>query len=97
MIGVAVWFFVFWCPAKEVTYCNYEKLKIGMTLEQAEAILGKPGREMPANELPRGGGGVPVIQGDKFFEWKGSQNGIKVFIGVKDGRICDMYYNEHSL
>ncbi|HLW68372.1 MAG TPA: hypothetical protein VKS79_23850 [Gemmataceae bacterium] len=93
---LAFWYFFLWCPPKEVCECNYKKLKIGMTLDQVELVLGEPGVEMPVNEVPRYPSG-PVVQGDSFYEWKGSINGIKVIVGIKDGRVCDKWYWEADL
>ncbi|WP_439626239.1 hypothetical protein [Gemmata sp.] len=64
---------------------NYERIEKGMTLEQVEALLGKPGEEVPDYEIPRGrprgeppdptfGGDVPGswcggVWGDPVYRW----------------------------
>jgi hypothetical protein len=89
-------YFELHCPKKEVSHCNYEKLNIGMTVGEVEAILGAEGKEIAASALPRYSSG-PVVQGETFFQWEGSINRIRVIVGVKDERICDKWYWEDSL
>ena len=92
-----------WYWGARLSYCDFKRVEIGMTLQEVEAILG-PGREISAKELP----GEPdfdepdldkrvkpVVQGDRFFEWLGG--GAEVFVAFRDGRVCDKWYWEASL
>lgn len=70
------------------------KIKIGMTLAEAEAILG-PGvqAERPLEEQGRG----LVIHGDHFYRWSNFKCGQEIYLAFKNGKVCDKYYWEPSL
>ena len=85
------------CPAKEVNHCNFEKLIPGMTVEEVTAIFGTPATEIPRDRVPRYSNEIPVVSGDRYFQWYGSVNGITVIVGMKDDGLVDKWYWEASL
>src|SRR5690242_18170374 len=58
-------------------YRNYERIRVGMTLPEVEALLGAPGREVAREELPQSRDFGPPLPrkwskpliGDRFFGW----------------------------
>src|SRR5262245_59468492 len=64
-------------PRPGATEANVRRIRRGMTLEQVEAIFGKPGR-------PVGGiGGIRSF--DKFYEWPGPAGAATVVIRTSWG------------
>jgi hypothetical protein len=83
---------VLWCPKGHVSYCNYERIQVGMALGDVEAILGSPGTEI--DEVPTTPE-KPVVSGDRFFRWE--SNHTEIIVGIRDDRVCDKWYWEPSL
>jgi len=92
---VAAFLFSTECRKGFLSECNYKKIKIGMTVGEAEAILG-PSQELGWEWVPRSPDG-PVISGERFFKWEDGKTGRKVWVGVRSGRICNQWYWEPSL
>jgi hypothetical protein len=88
-----VWHFLTDTPLERA----YRRIADGMTLPEVEAIMGKPGRELKQEELPRSWPDIPVVRGDHFYEWTGPVNGQEVHVELRDGRVCDKSYWEYSL
>lgn len=83
-----------------LTRSTLDKIKPGMTLNEVEAILG-PGEESQVLI-------VPPIQGENIYEWNEWQKDWKpdglttparrsIYIGFRDGKVCDKHYFEPSL
>jgi hypothetical protein len=68
-----------------------------MALDDVEAILGSPGREVDGDGVPTTSDGKPVVSGDRFFRWERNHNHTKVIVGMRDDRVCDKWYWEPSL
>jgi hypothetical protein len=87
------------CRSGKVTECNYEKVKIGMTVKEAEAILG-PSQEIGMEHVPGTRDG-PVVSGERLFMWakevSSPMSSRAVWVGVRNGRICNKWYWEPSL
>lgn len=89
--------------AGEVSYRNYERISVGMTREQVEALLGSAGEEVktipqfPAYihppDVPPGWTGV--VWGDTFVRWQSGDRDIH--IGFSEGRVTSKHYWEPSL
>lgn len=87
-------------------YRNYERIQVGMSLVEVEALLGGTGEEIRRETLPGSPDYnepvlskrvKPVVTGDKFFRWYESPIGKKVIVGLKDDKVCDKWYWEPSL
>jgi hypothetical protein len=83
------------CRRGVISECNYGKIRLGMTVSEAEAILGS-GRELEGEYVPRTHTG-PVISGDRFFKWEDGTTARAVWVGIRSGRVCDKWYWEPSL
>lgn len=76
---------------------NYTRIKNGMTLREVETLLG-PGTETERQYVPTTSPTrEPVVYGDRFYSWKDVQTGKEIFVGVKDGVVCDKWYWEPDL
>jgi hypothetical protein len=124
LVGLG-WYALLYCPPGRPCRCNYERVQVGMSLQEVEAFLG-PGTEIGRDRLPgmvrpKPGvvvpkdppGGpyrtqrdypvevVPVVQGDRFFEWPPARpplsGGLQIIVAFRDGRVCDKTYWEPSL
>ena len=90
---------LFWRPPDDTFYSHYEKLHIGMTYQEAEAILGT-GTVVPANQVPgisnvtqRGSSTaelIPAVTGDSIARWQ-ERNAV-IYIGLKRGVVCSKRY-----
>jgi hypothetical protein len=82
------------CTSGKVSECNYKKVKDGMTVKEAEAILG-PSRQVGMQYIPGTRDGA-VVSGERFFMWaKGVPTPMSsraVWVGVKNGKICSKWY-----
>ncbi len=56
------------CGGDSISQAQFERVKIGMTSQEVEGVLGKGGKEVPADEVaalmrdalaPKGGSAVP--------------------------------------
>lgn len=87
------------CTSEKVTECNYGKLKIGMKVSEAEVILG-PGQERAKEAVPErrwpNGMIVRAVSGDRFFNWYDRATAREVWVGVRNGKICDKWYWQPS-
>jgi hypothetical protein len=74
-----------------VSQANYERIQIGMSKEQVEAILGKPSGSKLVAQL---GDAVDVIR------WEGQQwDGQRVLVWVyfdRNGRVCEKMRSRHA-
>jgi hypothetical protein len=100
VVSIIFLFFVYFCYIiinnnnRLITYRNYNKIKIGMTMDQAVLILG-PSQELGRTYVPRDRRGL-VIKGERFFMWKDTTTGKTVWVGVENKIICDKFYWEPS-
>lgn len=83
------------CRKGVVSECNYGNLTLGMTMGQAEAILG-PCLELEGEFVPRTRTG-PVVGGERFFRWEDVATARAVWVGVRSGKVCGKRYWEPSL
>ncbi len=91
------------CQNGKVTRCNYDKVKAGMTVREAEIFLG-PSQESSEKWVPseRSPDGIArVVSGDRYFKWedKRIENGTpdrSVWVGVRNGKIINKWYWEPS-
>jgi hypothetical protein len=82
------------CEKSKVTDENYAQLKMGMTLNQVQNILGSSGDDEtpPAGMSISGGGiGTQTAAPEKIYTWK-SKN-IKIIVTVKDGKVVQLAKN----
>lgn len=91
------------CAPPNVLRDQHDRVSIGMTLEEAEAILG-PARKIPLSRVPETPDhsdptapprSKPVVSGDEFYQW--DQDDVNLVVGLCNGRIHDMFYSEPSL
>jgi hypothetical protein len=84
---------------------GFSRIKIGMSLDEVEAILG-PGEQIslehvtqiPGSPYAKRKGNLDlVVEGDEFFRWHNSKCGMEIQLGLRDGRVCDKWYWEPSL
>jgi outer membrane protein assembly factor BamE (lipoprotein component of BamABCDE complex) len=79
-MALGVWGLFLWCPAGQVTQCNYDKVTVGMTLPAVQALLGKPERKLTGDDfLPNG----YRSEANEFYRWQGDGY---VIVGFTDGR-----------
>jgi hypothetical protein len=86
------------CQSGKVTHCNFRKIKTGMTVVEAEAILG-PGQEFSGRMHVPGETG-PRLKGERFVRWEhtdGRDPDRTVWVGVRGAAICDTFYWERDL
>jgi hypothetical protein len=76
---------------------DYDKIEIGMTLSEVEALIGRPGKELKQEGVTRQRNDRAVVEGDRFYKWTGPINGQEIILGVRDARVCDKWYGEYSL
>lgn len=90
-----------------VAWVNYERIRPGMSVEQVELLLGRPGAEIGERELP----GVvdhevpldhpkrvkPVISGERYLKWNERENDRTVIVSLKDGVVAEKWFWELSL
>jgi hypothetical protein len=91
LLGTWIGFCDLFCPTGTVFEfkCRYF-VRIDMTMEEAESVLGKAGKECGAPESRVGA----LISGDKCFVWRGSAD---LYVGVRNGRICSKWVRVPSL
>jgi hypothetical protein len=72
------------------------RVRVGMTLDEVEAVLG-PGRkeEGPPGTPDYKGGSVPLVRGEEFYVWE--RDGLEIWVGLEDGKVCDKYFDFPSL
>jgi hypothetical protein len=67
-----------------------------MTLEEAEALLGPFKADPPFGWMDHERQQmIPCVQGDETYRWY--DNGVEVYIGLRDGRICDKWWGVELL
>jgi hypothetical protein len=81
---------------------SYERVQMGMTLDEVENILG-PGERTDSPETPTG----VLVQGNPVYRWLYTRpapvnpdpNGYqvldpyrRVYVGFRDGKACDKHY-----
>ncbi len=74
---------------------NYRyRLQVGMTLEQATSVLGPAKKHEQPMQIAVGKEELhDVVQGDEFYSWGEWWKGPEIWVGVRDGKICDKYLN----
>jgi hypothetical protein len=86
------------CGSSSVTQEKFERLKIGMSSQEVQAILGKGGKDVPAEEVSKmlsealgakGGGKIDVPNsGAKGVRWGDDKKSITViYVGDRVSRI----------
>jgi hypothetical protein len=93
-LAIALYFFVpINCPPGQITRCNFEKIRDGMTMSEVQALLGKGEvrAESPeSSELDERTGKFvwkPIVTGVEVFLWEiPSQR--RILVGFQDGRVC---------
>jgi hypothetical protein len=86
------------CQNGKVTRCNYDKVKAGMTVREAETFLGLSQESseewVPSERRPEGV--ARVVSGDKYFHWEDKTTARDVWVGVRNGKIINKWYWEPS-
>jgi hypothetical protein len=91
------------CHPRDVSRCNFDQVRVGMTSAEVESLLG-PGAEIPGESVAqvpphvkpmRKGRFAPVIDGDVFFYWE--RDGIRIYVSYKDGHVFQKHYWVASL
>src|SRR5882724_8933517 len=100
LMGIAL---CFWLIHFNTFHGKYSRIKVGMTIEDAELLLG-PAQKIESNYVPQ----MPpmhaeklkrnttaVVDGDEFFQW---QSGLEyIVVGVRNGCIVETWYSAPSL
>jgi hypothetical protein len=89
---------ILYCQPGTFAYCNYQRVQVGMTQTEVEALLG-PGTEIrTARHHPVEN--VPVVEGERFFEWPPERPPISgdpyIIVTFREGRVCEKHYWEPS-
>ncbi len=92
--------FSFWvcCPTTGSLFeWKYRyRVRVGMTVGEVEAILGRGERQEWVGWTPDGEGGmVPFVRGDEFLLWE--EDGLEIWTGIRDGKVCDKQFWASSL
>jgi hypothetical protein len=64
-----------------------------MTRQKVEALLGPGGKEIEAWSVPTNAARIPVITGDRFFEWR-HKDGQLIIVSFKEGAVFDKWFWE---
>ena len=82
-----------------VSRFNYDRIQVGMSREQVEALLGSPGTEvksipgvqpdMQAPGAPPGWTGV--VWGDTYLYWESGPD--QIWVGLSQGRVVSRFYS----
>jgi hypothetical protein len=84
---------------------GFEKIEIGMRLEEVQAILGL-GEHISAEHVTQAPGSPDakrrgnldlVIDGNEFYRWADATRNRRIEVGTRNGRVCDKFYWEPSL
>jgi hypothetical protein len=91
LLGTWIGFCVLFCETGTVFEfkCRYF-VRIGMTMEEAESVLGKAEEESRPPESQTG----PLVSGDKYFVW--GQGSVELYVGVRNGIICSKWVDVDS-
>src|SRR5262249_41020142 len=76
----------------EYSEWNYDRIRIGMTLDEVERLLGRAGIEVPQEEVPKTPH-QPAVRGHRCFLWRPPDQPVG-FIAIalgEDGRVCDKF------
>ncbi len=85
------------CPTGSIKEFNFRfRIRNGMALHDVEAILG-PGKEVHRKHLPVEKDKGQVVQGDRFFYWEYEPEGIEIYVGFTDDKVCDKWFWAPSL
>jgi hypothetical protein len=107
LAGVAILLLILW-PKPDAFRARYDRLQLGMTVPEVEAILG-PGEEVPEDRMPgvpphvrpmRDGRFAPLVEGERFFRWQEQHEGFPprtIWVGVRGGKVCDKMFHQFSL
>lgn len=88
----------FICCPNTMTYYEWQyryRIRIGMTLSEAESVLGSATKEQAQPGLRYDDGIRAAVQGDEFYVWE--RSGMEIWVGVRDGKICDKWFDFPSL
>jgi hypothetical protein len=95
LVGWMYWY----CPQDgpvEVLFTFPYRIKAGMTHSEVESILGPGTKQIaPPGTVGRKGEPIPLVQGDEFYSW--DRTTYTIWVGFKDGRVCDQWLEEFSL
>jgi hypothetical protein len=83
--------FAFRCAAYSAFERSCDRVRVGMTLAEVEAVLG-PGERVTA--VPQMGV-RPVVGGDVFYRWAAVPRGYPemMYVGFCGGVVCDTWYH----
>jgi hypothetical protein len=96
ILGVVISLFLS-CPTGSVEEFNFRfRIRNGMTLNDVEAVLG-PAKEIDRKHLPVEKDKGQVVQGERFFHWEYEPEGIEIYLGFRDGKVCDKWFWAPSL
>src|SRR4051794_1186824 len=76
------------CGNPRVTAENYKKIKLDMTREQVEEILG-PGKEVPQTDVAP----PPRVGADKWLQWKNGKQSVYIGFSNADKIQTTQYTN----
>lgn len=82
-----------------VSRADFERITVGMTLPQVEAILG-PGTKVSGGGFVNDSGTVrPAVTGSSYYQWPESIFGNNYIVVAldDDGKVCDKYLWEAAL
>lgn len=90
------------CPSGVVNWCNYEKIRNGMSESEVAEILGRGGEVQPPGfgpqeRDPKGNGMKPTVTGDRVLKWENTRGGVTVWVGFSAGKVCSKYCFEVCL
>ena len=87
------------------SHVNFERIRPGMSLAEAERILGSPGVEIHESELPHIVDWSvpvedpkrirPVVAGEKYVRWE--LHDSKIIVSLRGGVVAEKWYWEPSL
>jgi hypothetical protein len=69
------------------------RVRVGMTLGEAEAVLGPATKQASPPTLQPD---KPAVQGSEFYFWSEPGaviGGAVIWVGLRDGRICDKWFS----
>lgn len=70
---------------------KFDKIQAGMTLAQVEEILGEGDRRQYPPGLRENDGNLrSAVEGDEFWVWN-DPYGAAIWVGIRDGVVCDKY------
>jgi hypothetical protein len=86
------------CPATLTVFewKYHYRIKVGMTLAEEESVLGPGTRDdCPPGQQDDKEGTVPIARGDQIYVWE--QDGLEIWVGLRDGKVCSKSFDFPSL